>query len=97
MLEMGRVEKRKLFDCRSRAGDERTVEKGSLWDKVRQATLIYLGRITSDTLDETTSFGTFLNPVFGSSDRWSDIVNFGLDKGSIGMDTLSVTFEIMKT
>jgi hypothetical protein len=62
---------------------------------VRQATLIYLGRITNDALDETSSIGTFLNPVFGSSDRRCDTLDFGLDEGSIGMDTLSVTFEVV--
>lgn len=64
---------------------------------MRQATSIYLGRITNDALDETTRFGTFLDPVFGSSDRWGDIVDFGLDKGSIGMDTLSVTFKVVES
>ena len=64
---------------------------------MRQATPIYLGRITNDALDETTRFGTFLDPVFGSSDRWGDIIDFGLDKGSIGMDTLSVTFKVVES
>ena len=79
-----------------RIKDKRTIDIGSLVE-VRQATSIYLGRITNDALDETTRFGTFLDPVFGSSDRWGDIVDFGLDKGSIGMDTLSVTFKVVES
>jgi hypothetical protein len=45
--------------------------------KVRQATSIYLGRITNDALDETSGIGTFLDPILGSSDRRGDALDFG--------------------
>lgn len=67
-------------------------------DEVRQATSIYSVRIIEIRgLDETTTFGSLLNLVFGSSNRRGDALVFGLDKGSIIVDTLSVTFEIVKT
>lgn len=48
-------------------------------------------------LDETTTFGSLLDLVFGSSNRRGDALVFSLDEWSIIVDTLSVAFEIVKT
>ena len=63
--------------------------------EVRQATSIY--SVNAYALNETTTFGSLDNLVLGSSDRRGDALVLGLDEGSIVMDTLSVTFEIVKT
>ena len=62
--------------------------------EVRQATSIY--SVNAYALTETPTFGSLDNLVLGSSDRRGDALVLGLDEGSIVMDTLSVTFEIVK-
>jgi hypothetical protein len=57
----------------------------------------YLFGTQVNALDETTGFGTFLDPGLGSSDRGSDTMHFGIDEGSIGMNTLSVSFQVVET
>jgi hypothetical protein len=57
----------------------------------------YLFGTQVNALDETTGFGTFLDPGLGSSDRGSDTMHFGIDEGSIGMNTLSVSLQIVET
>jgi hypothetical protein len=94
MVEGGRVEEGDMLVGSSKGWI--TMDRESL-GKVRQATSIYLGRITNDALDETSGIGTFLDPILGSSDRRGDALDFGSDEGSIGMDALSVSFEIVQS
>jgi hypothetical protein len=48
-------------------------------------------------LDETSRLGAPLYPVLGASDRWSDALTFSFDEWSVRVNTLAMTFEIVKT